>query len=165
VGTMRWLHCGHCGQTLLTDNLDKCDACGKLGPMMDPTSAAALKDLMSRKMASGQRGRFKPVILAAIVLLLLIVSAPIVGVACDKALAFDMATAVLGIPPGVGDVERANRKIKNGMSKDEVRSMLGIPHVDGGNEWRYWEDRLASSILRVQFGPDDRVTSSEWWGQ
>jgi hypothetical protein len=109
--------------------------------------------------------RFKPVVLAAIVLLFLMVLAPIVGMACDKALAFDMATVVLGTRPGVGDVGRAQRKIKDGMSKDEVRLMLGIPHVDGGNEWDYWEHRFVGSILRVHFGPDDRVASSEWWVQ
>ena len=65
-------------------------------------------------------------ILAAIGLLVLVVCVPILEVA------FDLATFALKSPPGVGGVELAQSKIKNGMSKDEVRSVLGAPHRDRG---------------------------------
>jgi outer membrane protein assembly factor BamE (lipoprotein component of BamABCDE complex) len=79
-----------------------------------------------------------------------------------------IAAIALTTRPGIGDVEQAQSKIKNGMSKDEVRSLLGEPHLqgsEGGDEWDYWQTRFVSSILRVYFGPDGRVASSEWWVQ
>jgi hypothetical protein len=91
-------------------------------------------------------------------LLTLVVCGPIlvVGINLTK---FTLAT-----PPGVGDVEVAQSKITNGMSKDEVRSLLGTPHRDRGGEWDYWDSRFfVGSVLRVHFGDDDQVTSSEWW--
>ena len=97
-------------------------------------------------------------ILAAIGLLVLVVCVPILEVA------FDLATFALKSPPGIGGVELAQSKIKNGMSKDEVRSVLGAPHRDRGGEWDYWDSRLfVGSVLRVHFGDDDQVILSEWW--
>jgi hypothetical protein len=94
---------------------------------------------------------------AAIRLLALVVCAPFL------AAGIWLATVVLTTRPGIGDVEVAQSKIKNGMSRDEVRSSLGAPHDDRGGEWDYWDSRFAGSILRVHFGDDDQVTSSEWW--
>jgi outer membrane protein assembly factor BamE (lipoprotein component of BamABCDE complex) len=69
--------------------------------------------------------------------------------------------------PGIGDPEQAKAKIRGGMTKDEVRSVLGRPHGqwDGphGSRWVYRSDAVGSCLLSVEFGPDDRVTSSEWW--
>jgi hypothetical protein len=65
---------------------------------------------------------------------------------------------------GIGDVERAKRKIKTGMTKDEVRSVVGRPHLDLGYQWEYCDNRLLpEGVLLVRFGDDNRVTSSEWW--
>ena len=75
-----------------------------------------------------------------------------------------IATVLLTTRPGVGDVELAQSKIKNGMTKDQVRSVLGAPHREERYEWEYWNSRLfAGSRLRVHFGEDGQVTSSEWW--
>ncbi len=71
--------------------------------------------------------------------------------------------------PGIGDVERAQSKIAKGMSKEEVRSLLGRPHrqvtdkTKTFSQWDYWETVFVGSVLRIEFGPDDRVTSSAWW--
>src|SRR5262245_29010313 len=75
---------------------------------------------------------------------------------------------VLTMRPGIGDVEQAQRKIEPGMSMDEVRSLLGLPHREspGGPayaEWDYWATRFGDCVLRIHFGPDARVTDSEWW--
>ncbi len=51
MGEFRQLHCMHCGQTLLSDDLEKCSACGKIGGMRDPADAAALRDFVARKQA------------------------------------------------------------------------------------------------------------------
>lgn len=69
---------------------------------------------------------------------------------------------------GIGDVELAQTKIKPGMTKDEVHSLLGRPHRKGeygqyGAEWDYYETIFVGSVLRINFGVDDRVTSTEWW--
>ena len=69
---------------------------------------------------------------------------------------------------GVGDVELAKAKIHDATTKAEVRAILGVPHStrSGGEEeeWDYRDNYLAAgSILRVFFGPDERVTHSEWW--
>jgi hypothetical protein len=101
-----------------------------------------------------RRSRF---IRGAVGLLALVLCAPILAVAVW------LATVVLTTRPGIGDVEVAKNKIKNGMSKNEVRSVLGDPHRDRGDEWDYWDTRFAGSILRVHFGDSDQVTSSEWW--
>ena len=67
------------------------------------------------------------------------------------------------IPSGIGDTETAQAMIKIGMSKEEVRSILGPPNRDDDDQWDYWDSAFAGSILRVHFGQDNRVTSSEWW--
>ncbi|WP_439623810.1 outer membrane protein assembly factor BamE domain-containing protein [Gemmata sp.] len=88
----------------------------------------------------------------AIELLVLVLCVPIVIVAIW------LATA----RPGIGDVDVAKSKIKNGMTKDQVRSVLGAPHQDGGT-WLYWNTRLGDSILRVHFGDDHCVISTDCW--
>ena len=70
--------------------------------------------------------------------------------------------------PGIGEPEQAKIKIKGGMTKDEVRSLLGRPHSlrDGGDyeyEWTYRCDFFGGTLFRVHFGPNDRVTYTEWW--
>jgi outer membrane protein assembly factor BamE (lipoprotein component of BamABCDE complex) len=70
--------------------------------------------------------------------------------------------------PGIGDPEQATIKIRNGMTKDEVRSLLGPPHGRGDDrqdtiDWTYRCDFFGSTRFRVHFGPDGRVTSTEWW--
>ncbi len=72
--------------------------------------------------------------------------------------------------PGIGDVGEAQKRIKPGMTKDEVRAILGRPRHEmeygrDGSEWRYWETMMVGSVLEIDFGPDDCVTSSEWWVQ
>jgi len=67
--------------------------------------------------------------------------------------------------PGIGDVKQAQRKIKDGMSKDEVRALLGSPHREDSDEWDYWSNKFVDCILRIHFGPDGRVTDSECWAQ
>ena len=68
--------------------------------------------------------------------------------------------------PGIGDVERAKSKIEPGMTKDEVRAVLGGPHRQETDQWTYWDSSIVlGSVLRIRFGPDDRVTSSDWWVQ
>src|SRR3954465_4149577 len=70
--------------------------------------------------------------------------------------------------PGIGDPEQAKTKIKNGMTRDEVRSLLGPPHGRGDDrqdaiDWTYRCDFFGGTRFRVHFGPDSRVTSTEWW--
>jgi hypothetical protein len=96
-------------------------------------------------------------IYAAIGLLVLVLNAPF------QAVGTWIAIVVLTTRPGIGDVEVAKSKIKNGMSKAEVRSLLGVPHRDRGDEWDYWDSRFVGSILRVHFGDDGQVASSESW--
>jgi outer membrane protein assembly factor BamE (lipoprotein component of BamABCDE complex) len=77
-------------------------------------------------------------------------------------------TGLLDLRPSIGDVEQAQTKIKPGMTKDEVRAVLGRPHRQGeygqyGTEWDYWETMFVGSVLRVYFGPDGRVRGSQWW--
>src|SRR5262249_18717265 len=72
-----------------------------------------------------------------------------------------------GLRFGIGDVEKAESKIRCGMTTDEVRSLLGCPHeVIGvtisyagtrGEEWHYWETPLGGNIFKVHFGPDNCV--------
>jgi hypothetical protein len=64
---------------------------------------------------------------------------------------------------GIGDVERAQSKIAIGMSKDKVRSLLGHPYREEADEWDYWANAFVGCVLRIHFGPDDCVTSSECW--
>lgn len=79
---------------------------------------------------------------------------------------------VLNNRPGIGDVRLAEQKIQVGMTKDEVQLLLGRPHgqSEGGQRGAEWDYRelgglLPGSILRVYFGPDDRVTARESWCQ
>jgi hypothetical protein len=74
--------------------------------------------------------------------------------------------------PGIGSVERAKSKIKTGMTKDEVRALLGRPHVelmaipdrDLMEEWLYYDSRwLVGSKLSIGFGCDDRVIWISTW--
>jgi outer membrane protein assembly factor BamE (lipoprotein component of BamABCDE complex) len=76
--------------------------------------------------------------------------------------------------PGIGyPPEQHLDTIKGGMSKDEVRSVLGRPHMqtDGGQDewtyvpeqWTYRCDFFGGALFRVYFGPDGRVVSREWW--
>jgi hypothetical protein len=49
---LRPLYCKHCGQTLLSDDLAKCSACGKMGGMIDPADEAGyLGMLVAQKQA------------------------------------------------------------------------------------------------------------------
>jgi SmpA / OmlA family len=108
------------------------------------------------------RHRIGLLILCAGGLLTLVVCAPFFW------LAFNIGIVVLTTRPGIGDVKQAEIKIEVGMTKDEVRSMLGEPHLTGacgGEEWDYWETVFVSSVLRVYFGPNGRVTSRESWCQ
>jgi outer membrane protein assembly factor BamE (lipoprotein component of BamABCDE complex) len=65
-------------------------------------------------------------------------------------------------PVGIGDTRQAETKIQVGMTKDEVRSLLGEPQMIGvtygEDEWDYWEHRFVGSVLQVFFGGDGRVT-------
>lgn len=70
--------------------------------------------------------------------------------------------------PGIGEPEQAEIKVKKGMTRDEVSSLLGRPHSprEGGDyedEWLYRCDFFGGTLFRVYFGPDGRVTSTEWW--
>jgi hypothetical protein len=49
MGEFRPLYCLHCGQTLFSDDLDKCSACRKTGGMRDPAAPDALGDIVERK--------------------------------------------------------------------------------------------------------------------
>jgi hypothetical protein len=54
-----------------------------------------------------------------------------------------------------------NNKISEGMSKDEVKAILGTPHerfTDGEEEsWYYWTDSFGIGYFSVYFGSDGRV--------
>jgi hypothetical protein len=70
--------------------------------------------------------------------------------------------------PGIGDPEEAKIKIKEGMTKEEVRALLGRPHwprdgSESGDQWTYRCDFGGGTRFRVYFGRDGRVTHREWW--
>jgi hypothetical protein len=69
--------------------------------------------------------------------------------------------------PGIGDnAEKLRETVKEGMTKDQVRAVLGRPHRTGdcgGDEWTYRCDFFGGSNFRVFFGSDGRVTRREWW--
>jgi hypothetical protein len=44
MGQLRPLYCKHCCQTLLSDDLEKCGACGKVGGILDPADQAAVAE-------------------------------------------------------------------------------------------------------------------------
>jgi hypothetical protein len=72
--------------------------------------------------------------------------------------------AALGFPSCIDDMEQAHNKIKVGMTRDEVRSLLGPPGRQGNNEWRYYNTIFVTDcILEINFGPDGRVTERHWW--
>jgi|SRR5579872_1358766 len=65
----------------------------------------------------------------------------------------------------IGSYEIGKNKIKEGMSKEEVESLLGPPHErndrsDGSASWYYWIDSFGINWFGVQFGTDGRVTST-----
>jgi hypothetical protein len=56
MAEMRWVHCGHCDQTLFTDNTTSCDACGrKLDGSLDPASPQALRQMVANKQSTDDR--------------------------------------------------------------------------------------------------------------
>jgi hypothetical protein len=71
--------------------------------------------------------------------------------------------------PGIGyPPEQHMVTIQGGMTKDEVRSVLGRPHwprdgSESGDQWTYRCDFFGGTLFRVYFGPDGRVTHREWW--
>jgi outer membrane protein assembly factor BamE (lipoprotein component of BamABCDE complex) len=71
--------------------------------------------------------------------------------------------AASNIRPGIGDVQHAHDQIEMGMTKGEVRSLLGHPHREEADEWDYYQTIFVSSILRINFGPDGRVVEKQWW--
>lgn len=103
-------------------------------------------------------GRIREVFWCVVILFALFTSA-----VCLLEFGSDLGLLSNSWRPGIGDVEKAQSKIKTGMTKDEVRSVLGRPHEDEGDEWIYWETRFADAKLLVRFGDDNRVTSSAWW--
>ena len=61
--------------------------------------------------------------------------------------------------------EYPNKKIEQGMTRDEVESILGNPHerMDGGvgeGSWYYWIDSFGIRYFRVHFGPEGLVEST-----
>src|SRR5262249_19347606 len=70
--------------------------------------------------------------------------------------------------PGIGAPEEAEIKIKQGMTKDEVLSLLGRRHSprDDSEIWSIWTYRcnfVGGTLFRVYFDDDDRVIRTEWW--
>jgi SmpA / OmlA family len=56
-------------------------------------------------------------------------------------------------------------KVYEGMTRDEVVSVLGDPHnrrddEDGGGRWVYYRDAYELNYFTVYFGPDGRVKNS-----
>jgi hypothetical protein len=49
MGDLLRVRCAHCEQEFLSDDLEKCSACGKVGGMSEVLSATALADLMAQK--------------------------------------------------------------------------------------------------------------------
>jgi outer membrane protein assembly factor BamE (lipoprotein component of BamABCDE complex) len=95
-------------------------------------------------------------------------------IACGTILYVSITVAALGITstdlrPGIGyPPEQHMITIKEGMTKEKVRSLLGAPHWNGacgGDEWDYKCDFFGGTKFRVYFGPDDRVTDREWWAR
>src|SRR5262249_25048807 len=74
---------------------------------------------------------------------------------------------------GIGDLDQAMLKVQEGMTKDEVRVLLGRPQRvefgEGtgsgvfGDGWYYREQVFGGSYLIVHFGPDDRVVQRYFW--
>jgi hypothetical protein len=51
MSDLRPVTCRYCGQTFLSDDLEKCAACGKVGGMREPSEADALARLVAQKQA------------------------------------------------------------------------------------------------------------------
>lgn len=49
MGELRPVYCKFCRQTFLSDDLEKCSACGKVGGMTEPSEAASLRHLVEEK--------------------------------------------------------------------------------------------------------------------
>jgi SmpA / OmlA family len=65
----------------------------------------------------------------------------------------------------IGSYEAGKKKIKEGMTKEQVESLLGPPHgrsdrSDGSASWYYWIDSFGIAWFGVQFGTDGRVTGA-----
>ncbi len=71
------------------------------------------------------------------------------------AVRLDNGTHPLGSYPG--------NKIREGMSGDEVKAILGPPHQRNKNNdretWIYWTESYGGYWVGVDFGPDGRVTN------
>jgi outer membrane protein assembly factor BamE (lipoprotein component of BamABCDE complex) len=98
-------------------------------------------------------------------LLLVVASATFLCI-CFVVLALDLRLD--DFRPGIGyPPEQHKDKIKEGMTRYEVRSLLGSPHGRDDSEsaiyWTYRCDFFGGALFRVHFGPNDRVTSTEWW--
>jgi SmpA / OmlA family len=106
------------------------------------------------------RHRTKLFLLGAIGLLFLVVAG-----GPYWCMAIDIGIAVLTTRAGVGDVEKARARIEGGMTRDEVRSLLGRPHREDDVAWDYWETIFVGSVLRIHFGADGRVKYCESWCQ
>jgi hypothetical protein len=54
--------------------------------------------------------------------------------------------------------------VKVGMTTDEVRELLGEPHIVYDRQepvrWLFWTDALAVTYFWVDFSPDGRVVAS-----
>ena len=46
---MKRVYCTFCGQTFVTDPTETCSLCRKVGGLVDPGSAAAMRDVVARK--------------------------------------------------------------------------------------------------------------------
>jgi hypothetical protein len=46
---LRWVHCRYCGQTFLSDDMEKCSACNAVGGMIDPKAPGVPPPLPERK--------------------------------------------------------------------------------------------------------------------
>jgi hypothetical protein len=57
-----------------------------------------------------------------------------------------------------------NGKITEGMTRDEVSTILGSPHEryrrDDEDSWYYWIDSFGIGYFGVRFGPEGRVTGT-----
>jgi hypothetical protein len=56
----------------------------------------------------------------------------------------------------------ADNQVREGMTMDEVRSLLGTPHdrseTQDGEWWYYWYDSFSIAYVCIHFGPEGRVT-------
>jgi hypothetical protein len=131
--------------------------CPDQGSLTKPDTTALAADLPSVR-SSGKKA-----MTLGDVGVLLVLACPflLTGYLVVDALGHPANLLPVDLRPGIGNPEKAKAKIEIGMSKDEVRSLLGRPHQtseDGrGDDWAYHCG--GGVILLVYFGPDDRVTS------